>query len=240
MGAFAAVVGDIVRSDAYQVLFEHFPEYAVDPTSIGLNGSERQLDQGIAESLGDYAHRQTQAVKEWKLAGTPTGMLIPLYLCGYTDAVIVTVGGYAYHLSGPPNLDDPFATLVTTTLDPCPQINGNQPLAADAVPWGIIGDTNNDNRGAYSTDANGDQYTSRWVILFPNVHTAFTADELVTIRSIISKWRAESDKCLGIYVLDNGTGIFMGYPPGRTFASLGAPTATFADLASTVTFYAAE
>jgi hypothetical protein len=119
LGAFATVIGDKTLDWATQANLEHMPEFA-SPESVGLIGSERQLEQGPNELLADYAYRLMFATQLWRFAGTPLGILIALHFAGFDGAVLVQQNGVAYQLTLPlpPFIAgqtwDPSSSLVRT------------------------------------------------------------------------------------------------------------------------------
>jgi hypothetical protein len=162
MGAFAKVVGDLTYDGMVQANLEHLPEYAT-PTSVGLIGSERQLDAGPAETTAQYASRLTNAVQLWRYAGTPLGMLVALHFAGFDNCVIVTQNGLAYTLSLPlpPLISgqqwNPASSLVVTQESPlaAPLTSSVTPTRSipAGTPW-------------FAFDGNTD-FCSRFMVIFP-------------------------------------------------------------------------
>src|SRR3954471_19344202 len=114
--AIAKLVGDMTLDWGQAANLEHFPE-AASATSLGLIGSERQLDQGVNESLNDFALRLMFATQQWRLAGTPIGLLIALHFAGFDNVVIVQQNGRAYQLQLPLPL-----FVLGQTWDPTPNL----------------------------------------------------------------------------------------------------------------------
>lgn len=145
VGGLAAVLGDWTLDWANQANLEHLPEYATAP-SVSLIASERQIDAGPSETTSALATRLTYATTQWKLAGTPLGLLLALYYAGFPGAVVVQQNGLGFSLNGTPDLSNPTACLTVTTLGANPTITGSP-------PWWTI-DQNN-------------AFCSRFSVLFP-------------------------------------------------------------------------
>lgn len=161
-GAFAAVLGDYSAAWARRATLEHFPEEALDPTSLALTGSERQLDQGIGESDEAYAQRLTKWRRYWKLAGHAKGLLLQLYLLGLRDAVIVQQNGVFFRL---PTImpADPLDAVIVKGDGPeliaplTSHVNPSRTPIPEGTPW-------------YAFD--GDiEHCSRFAVLLPTQPT---------------------------------------------------------------------
>lgn len=171
LSGIAQALGDQTVDDLTQAIIEHWPEYANDPKSNGLTGSERLIDRGPTESDADWAHRITYAVPLSKLHGTPFGVLVALYYAGFAGAVWVQQNGIGYNLSAPPNLDDIAAApangapswLVKTQLDQLIAVNTPETRAPVGATKTIpVGQSWWQLDNAFNTD-----FCSRFQILFP-------------------------------------------------------------------------
>jgi hypothetical protein len=168
LGAAAKVLGDLTIDWGQAANLEHFPEFA-SATSIGLIGSERQIDQGLGEALAAYASRLTFATQLWKFAGTPIGMLVALHYAGFDNAVIVQQNGIAYQLQLPlpPFLSgqpwDPTPNLIRTS---CSQLDVG--LTSSVTPPTLVsaGRAIPSGNSWWTFDSDTD-FCSRFAVLFP-------------------------------------------------------------------------
>lgn len=212
LGGFIRVLGDWAIDWGTQSALEHLPEFA-SAASNALTASERQIVPGPTETAASLARRLARAVRQWQYAGTPLGLLLALFYAEFTGAVLVQQNGRGHSLSGAPDLDDPTAAHVVTTLA------ANPMLSPPHAWWTFDGD---------------DSYCSRFAVLFPSTAPdpqLGVAANLARIQRVIRLWRPAKAKCVGIYHC--GAGKFVGWPVRQ--ANDGGTVGP-----STVTFYAAE
>ncbi len=154
-GGWAAAMADKTRMWAIQVLYEHLPEYASND-SLPLIGSGRGLPQGRSETFSAFATRLTQAIPQWRRAGSPLGLLYALHVAGFDGAVLVQQNGVGYSLSTPVNETSPV--MVTTTLSALDvALHSDHDLSRSipaVTPW-------------WTFDSDTD-FCSRFAILFPD------------------------------------------------------------------------
>lgn len=168
LGAAAKVLGDLTLDWGTAANLEHFPEFA-SPTSIGLIGSERQIDQGLNEALADYASRLTFATQLWRFAGTPIGMLVALHYAGFDNAVIVQQNGVAYQLQLPlpPFISgqawDPTPNLIRTA---CSQLDVGLTSSVTPPTLSSAGRSIPGTTSWWTFDSDTD-FCSRFAVLFP-------------------------------------------------------------------------
>lgn len=236
MRAFAAVLGDATLDWARTARRETMPLLASEPAN-GITANDRQIIRGPAESAASFAERLARAPLQWQLAGSPLGLLVQLHFAGFEGAVLVTQNGLAFVIEGTPSLDDLETARDTYTapswfsfydLGSNPAIpastDGKPAIAAGTIPWWTFGDP---------MDAEGNQYNSRFGLLFPATATdpdLGDADRLATFRRIVHSWRDGKAKFMGTWVATAGT--MWGWPPDITWGSF--------NWGGTVTFYAPE
>jgi hypothetical protein len=223
-GGFAAVLGDKVYTQAQQANFEHMPELAKDPASLGLLASERGIETFDGEPMATLAARVVRANQLWRAAGTPIPMLLELNACfPASGPVVVQQNGryweltnFGYDLyndlySPEPGLlldqlgafldgGDPPSWLVAGDLGPNPAIpasaDGKPAIAAGTVPWWTFDS---------GMDAEDNQYNSRFGLLFLAGPDLSHAEDLARVKRIIARWKPAKSKCMGIWVaLDGG------------------------------------
>jgi len=230
VGAFAAVLGDRALEWAKQAFLEHLPEKAT-AASNALTASERQIEPGPTEANAALATRLVRAVAQWRLAGAPLGLLLALYYAEFAEAVIVQQNGRGYNLSGTSNLDD-IADLTTqpawyivTTLGLNPAIpasaDGRPAIASGTVPWWTF--------DVSHMDTAGNQFTSRFAILFPVGNTVDLSVQanLDRIRRVIQRWRPAKATC--VTIIDVLSGAVWGWPASQNWGgfSWGGSIATY-------------
>ena len=239
---WAAVIGDPVVDWAKQALRERMPDVAGDTQSLGLAGAERQLERAPGESNETFGTRLVAWLQLHGQEGSPLGLLLLLDAMGFPDGVLVHVNGLAWQITGVISYGElavPGAGLpawVTRTVLP----NGNPaiPVSTDgkaAIPlgtvpwWTFAGD---------QMDAEGNQHTSRFGVLFPSGLPALSdlaqAANLARIRRTIAAWRAGKAKCMGIWVVSAGD--LWDWPVDEWEN----PSDLWDDPAAVVDFYAAE
>jgi len=243
--ALAKVVGDNSLADAQAMVAESLPGYA-SANANGLTANDRGLEKGPSESDADFAARLLAAADQWRLAGTPVGLLIQLYHAGFSGAVLVQQNGIAHTLTSAPNLDE-LAAFVAALRARAPIAfpswyvaadlgNGNPAIPASTdgkaaipvgtVPWWSFGS---------DMDAEGNQHCGRFALVFPSGTSPGlgTAATLARLRRLVDKWRPRARHCVGFYVVSSGT--TWDWPVGTWNDT---PGDTWD--ASAVTFYAAE
>jgi hypothetical protein len=196
-GAFATVLGDESVISANQANYEHLPQYANDPTSVGLTANERQVDQGPSETTASLANRAVGAVDAAKLFGTPLGVLTALYWAGFSGAQLVQQNGNRYQIAVTVAGGITTISLVVSDLGPNPPIGGIRPLAAGIHPWWTF--------DASGLDANSDQYNSRFAVLFlTDTGLLSTAENRNRLRRSVKKWKNAKSRFMGFVVCSSG------------------------------------
>ncbi len=112
-GAYGDLLdGEVAKlNDATQASFpEKCAADALPPIA-----SELQLPQGYLESEAAHRIRLRNPWDPWQFAGQHLGLLLALYLDGYTDAILVQQNGL-YHRLTSPLADDPIDSLERGTL----------------------------------------------------------------------------------------------------------------------------
>lgn len=170
LGALGKSAGDANRTRAVKALNEHHPTLAQDPQSVALIASERQIDANPKKSSAVLAVRLPPWLQTWRRAGAAAGLLLALDGAGFTGAVILQTTGLAFSLHDPGEFvpvgttkvvleeRSDFVLWVNTTTALNPEIHGNMPLPPGLEPWFTF--------DAYGTDANDDQFNSRFAIVF--------------------------------------------------------------------------
>ncbi len=203
-GGFGAVLGDKSREWAERANLEHLPQSALDPKSVALIASERQIEPGPNELQSDLGARLTAAMTQWQLAGSPLGLALAIYYAEFLGAVLITQNGLAYSITGTPDLADlaglttqPSWWTVTTLGNYNPALpastDGKVAIAANTIPWASWDS---------GMDAAGNQYCGRFVVLFPtptDVDLTITAN-IERIRRVIASWKPAKAKCFKIVV----------------------------------------
>lgn len=241
MGGFAAVIGDRFVEWTRRANYEHLPEYAADPTSVGLTASERRIDKGPSETTADLASRLTRAVQLWRLAGTPLGLLVALHYADFPGGVIVQQNGLGALLTGTPVLED--LTAEKLQAGP-PSWYEEVDLAEHPLlehPWFVF-------------DRGHEDFCSRFAVLFPPpasvdyqlntalVSGATSAANVGRLQRTIAKWKPAKASCVAIFVayyIEASPQRFFEWPP-TTFADLEASGVTFGQLELDMTAYQAE
>jgi hypothetical protein len=199
--AFAAILGDRAANWARRAQLEHLPEKALDPQSLSLIGSERQLDQGVDETDAAYATRLTHAVDYWRLAGTAKGLLLQLYFAGYTDAVLIQQNGKSYRLDTL-DADDPTQTDVIKEDGPelIAPLTSHTNASATPIPAGepwytFDGDIEHCSRFAVLLPTQPDFWRHEGVATFTDDETASVtwsqAFPSTTYNTMIGTWQGE-------------------------------------------------
>lgn len=233
LGGFAAVLGDRSLDEAQQANFEHLPELATDPISVGLIASERQIEPGPTETQAHLAARLTGAVPTWRFAGTAAGLLIALEGAELGSAVLVQQNGRAYQVVAPDAVyTSPWSQvdlgledwiLLIAELSPNPAIGGIRPLAAGVHGWWIFDD---------GLDANDDQFCSRFAIIYPDgcPSDLSVASNLERLCRVVRAWRP--GKATFVHAVDVEDGWLFDWPK-RDFSG----GYTFGDHEGTSTIY---
>lgn len=232
LGSLGFVLGDKAKSEGNAALLEQLPLNASDPASIALGLSERQIEAGPALSLSDEQALAGAAPNLNRLRGRPLGLLCALYYAGFPSAIVVQQNGLAFQLTGTPNLNDLAGlvalpgwcsrTVLPLANPPIPaSADGKAAIPALTVPWWTFDG---------GMDANGNQYCSRFAILFTSgTDPLLLSTAQARIKRIIAAWRPAKAKPVGIWVLTSG---HMWGQPGLVWGGF--------NWGGTVTSYAAE
>lgn len=216
LAGYASLLVDKATEWAVASLTRGFPETA-DSMGVGLLASERQLELDPAASNATNAARLLAYVLQWRLAGTPIGLLLQLNFAGFAGAVVVQQNGLAHRLTGTVTIGDlgsflsswpvvgtvPAPTWYSRTVLP----NGNPAIPASTdgkpaipamtVPWWSFD---------YGMDSAGNQFCSRFALVFPTGTTPSlgTASNLARLRRIIAAWKPAKATPVAIYVQTSG------------------------------------
>jgi hypothetical protein len=90
---------------------------------------------------------------------------------------------------------------------------GHVAIATNSRPWSTFADYDGVAGGGF--DSNGDQYTSRFAIIFPEGVSdpqLGDASNLARIRRVIAAWKTAHSRCVGIAVVASGE--VWGWPDG--------------------------
>lgn len=236
LGGYASLLVDKARDWAEAAVLRSFPSFA-DRDGLELLSSGRRIEFDPAASDTLKAGVLLIAPTLWGWAGTPTGVLVALYLAGFPSAILVQQNGLAWRITGTVVLGDLSQKAQPTWVTRTVLASGNPKLPASAdgrpaipaltVPW-----WNFDS----DMDSEGNQYTSRFGILFPSTAAdpgLATASTLARIRRVVASWRDGKAKCMGFYVVTSG--VTWDWPPG---AWDDTPGDTWDS--SSVTLYSAE
>lgn len=205
--AYASLLVDRATDWASASLARSFPSFA-DSLGIALLTNDRLLDFSPSATDAEKAELLLVAPTIWSYAGTPTGLLTALYIAGFPNPVVVQQNGLAFQITDTVVLEDlQVRTLpgwITRTVLP----NGNPAIPASTdgrpaiamltVPWFTFD---------AGMDADGNQFTSRFGVLFADPSTTpdlTDASELARLRAVIKKWRGGKETCVGIWVVTSG------------------------------------
>lgn len=215
LSSFAALLIDKAIDWGTAAVTMRFPLQAdgtpTDPAALAMLAHERQLEQGPAETDADFAARLEDFSAQWALAGTPLGMLVQLHYAGLGGGVLIQQNGLAHHVDTPSLADiDPAAIKSGPPSwyhrDVLPNANphipastdGRPAIAANTIPWAAF--------AADPMDADGNQYNSRFLLLYPSApHPDFTdSATLDRARRIIARWKPGEASCFAIVVVSAG------------------------------------
>jgi len=233
MGGFAAVLGDRMEELARQAVRESLPSLAADDASLGLIGNDLGLPRAPSMSTEDYRAFLQHGISLNRMRVTGLGMCVGLYYADFPGAVVIQQNGLAYQITGTPNLDDvdlmadPATTLESRVLPAWitrtylansnkylpASTDGRPAVPALTIPWLNI-DTD--------MDAEGNQYNSRFAVLFPadvDDPALGTSANLARIRSTIAAWKPAKTTCAKIVVCTSGH--VWGWPPSMKWGDVG-------------------
>ncbi len=212
-GALSKVIGDFGQRDAIAAISERLPDHAQSPESFSFMGADRDIEFGPSEGYPLRRARLVAAVDQHRLDGTPLGLCLALWWAEFYSVYVIQQNGIAHTITGLPNLDDlkllptvpSWYSTSDTGLNPAiPASNDGKPaIAAGTIPWWTIDS---------GMDAEGNQYNSRFVVLFPvgNSFDGTDLDQLARIRRVIARWRPAHAKCVSI--IDQTSGLIWGWP----------------------------
>ena len=191
-GSFAATAHGVPRTTLDIDL-------VIDPTATAATiASDIQIAQGL-----------------WKYAGTPLGMCVGFYMAGLGTPLVVQQNGLVFQLGSGINLADlvgatspPSWVLITTLSNGNPALpastDGRPAVAALTVPWWMFD---------AGMDAAGNQYCSRFAIVYPPGTTQPNyglANLLNRAQSVIARWKPAHARCMGIW--EATSGVMWGTP----------------------------
>jgi hypothetical protein len=230
LSGFAQILVDKAIDWGTAAVIKRFPQPTdgslPDPAALALLASERQIEPGPTETSSALATRLVAAIPQWRLAGSPIGMLVEMYFAGFPGAVVVTQTGRYYTITGTPNLDDVEAVRTDYTI-PSWFTSGNLglnpyiPASTDgkpAIPAGTVYWFTFDG----GMDGDGNQYNSRFGILFPSTAPdpgLGTTANLDRLSRIVNRWRPAKAKCFGVAVYVSGA--IWGWPVDSTWGDFG-------------------
>jgi len=236
LGAYASVLVDKARDWAEAGLLRSFPSFS-DSDGLELLASGRRIEFDPAATDTTKASVLLIAPTLWRWAGSPTGVLVALYLAGFPSAILVQQNGLAWRITGSVVLDDLGKKSLPTWVTRTVLTNGNPAIPASAdgrpaiaaltVPWWTFDG---------GMDSDGNQYTSRFAVVFPSTAAdpgLGTAATLARLRRVVVSWRDGKAKCMGFYVVTAGT--TWDWPPGTWDDTPGDTWDS-----SSVTLYSAE
>ena len=188
-----------------------------DDLALSYLGDEMGLPRSITETSAAYGERLRQAWSIWPWAGTAVGMLLILYQSGFDRPLLVQQNGLGYQITSTPVLPlDGITGLpswVTRTVlgNNNPAIpastDGHAAIPVGTKPWFMF------DRGM---DANGNQFTSRFELIFDvtagvaNPALGGTASNLTRLRQLVAAWKPGKATCLGFSVVTSG--LWWGKP----------------------------
>lgn len=233
LGAYASLLVDKARDWGEASIVRAFPSFA-DSAGLALLASARQIEFDPLASAATKAAVLLIAPTLWRYAGSPTGLLVALHIAGFPGVVLAQQNGLRFQITGTVNYDDLVTRALPSWITRTVLANGNPALpasadgrpavAANTVPWWTFD---------AGMDAEGNQYTSRFAVLF-TAAGAGSADltvaaNLARLRRVIASWRDGKAKCMGIWVAGHTVLYGMGrkYGDGAKYGGGG-------------TFYAAE
>jgi hypothetical protein len=229
-GAFGKVLGDRSLDDAKAAIMERLPGFASAPAN-SLTSNDRQLVQGPSETDANFAARLIAARDQWRLGSAPLGLLVQLHFAGFDGGVLLQQNGLGWTLTGAPVLADlvdlsalpSWCSRVELHTNPWipPSTDGKPALAAGTHPWGVFDG---------GMDGNGNQWCSRFFVLFPSTApdpVLGTAANLARIQRVIKAWRPSKASIPGIAVCTVGRCFDWPVQSFDDAGALGAPTITF-------------
>lgn len=219
LGGAAAVLGDQMVTDSQAGLLEQLPRSAQSALSIDLQMSEKQLEPGPSESYALKRERIEKAIDQHRLAGTALGLCLALHYAELYGGFVIQQNGLAFTITSTPVLDDlaalptiPSWFSITTLNNANPAIpaspDGHDAIPAFTVPWWSM--------SGGDMDADGNQFTSRFIILFPSsgpfnsVDFVGQPDQLDRIRRVIAAWKPAKATC--VEIIDQTGGLIWGWP----------------------------
>lgn len=200
--ALAKAVGDNSLDDMQSAALQRLPQYATAEANA-LTADDRGFEKGPGESAADFAARLVAAPAIWKLAGSPLGMLITLVFEGFGRPIIVQQNGLGFRLTDDPTLPDLSTVVPVFTSQPSwfdsftlglnnstipASTDGKPAIPTGTVPWWTFDS---------SMDAEGNQYNSRFALLFVNIDPGF--DNPVTLSRfwrVVNAWKPAKARCV--------------------------------------------
>lgn len=235
LATIGKLLGDSMEEGGVYALRQGMPEYA-ESSNVHVLAAERGIEVGPLTTTTTEA-RVTRAARSInRFRGTPLGLLLALYYADFLDtptgAVLITQNGLAWYIGTGFNLDDleDAETAAPSWLTKTSRANNNPALPASTdgrpavpaftVPWYSL--------TGGPMDADGNQFTSRFAVLFPFGLQAgaelSTAANLARIRRIIREWKPAKTTCVGIYVSTSGFSWGWGAEWGDGSQWGGSPT----------------
>ena len=179
------------------------PTYAPADALVEI-GSERQIDQGLAESDASYRVRLRDAWDAWLRAGTTKGMLLQLKASGFPMGVN---GAHVMQHNG-------RWTRINAGTD---ALEFGDTMSCENR-MGLQGTLPSPRLKGWTLDAR-DQFYSRFTILFPVDYAALRPNTEVASRlnRIVAKWKPAKAHYDGATVIASGS--VWGWPLARTWGS---------------------
>jgi hypothetical protein len=201
------LVFDLLVTTVKWAVKARFPSTAYAASdSLNQIGGDRLLPRASsgagAESDASFAARLFNAWGIWLWSGTAYGTLTALATAGYPTAILMTVGGTQYTLSG--------GVLVTTSLPEVAGLIGTWMSRATRSYWSefqvVFAQPNlpSTTQGAVSTWSGG----------LPAANSA----EIQMLVALIQRWKPGFARCAGIVAVTAKR--CWGYPTGLTFGGL--------------------